>query len=142
MINDNKFTFLPHTADIKFQAFGKSLEEVFENSALALINIITKEKIKAIINKKIKAKGKDLEELLYNFLEEFLFLLDSKDFIFSKFKKIKVYKKNEYYNLSAEVLGDDIKNYRHEGDVKAITYHEMFVIKEKDNWKTQVVVDV
>ena len=40
-----KFKFLAHTADRKFQAFGKTLEEVFENSALALFNIVYDEKI-------------------------------------------------------------------------------------------------
>ncbi|RLG11686.1 archease, partial [Candidatus Pacearchaeota archaeon] len=46
-----KYKFLEHTADIKFQAFGDSIEEVFKNSALALKEIIVgkikiKEKIK------------------------------------------------------------------------------------------------
>ncbi len=34
-----KFKFLEHTADIKFQVFGKTLEEVFENTALAISKI-------------------------------------------------------------------------------------------------------
>ena len=35
-----KYKFLEHTADIKFQAFGKSLEEVFSNCAYAMFNSI------------------------------------------------------------------------------------------------------
>ena len=31
-----RFKFLEHTADVKFQAFGNNLEEVFENSALRI----------------------------------------------------------------------------------------------------------
>ena len=54
-----KFVFLPHTADVKFQAYGKTLEEVYENSALALINRICNKKIKAIKKVKFKVKGKD-----------------------------------------------------------------------------------
>ena len=41
---EKKFEFLEHTADIKFRAFGKTLEEVFENSALAVSSIYSKEK--------------------------------------------------------------------------------------------------
>ena len=41
-----KYKFLKHTADIKFQAFGKNIEDVFENSALALKESICEKKIK------------------------------------------------------------------------------------------------
>ncbi|VVB78084.1 Protein archease [uncultured archaeon] len=137
-----KFKFLAHTADVKFQARGESVEECFENAAFALVKIICKEKVKTVIKKGIKVKGKDLEELLYNFLEEFLFFIDSKNFIPGRFKKIKIYKKNEEYNLSAELLGDNLKNYKTHTGVKAITYNEMFVLKDKKSYKCQVVVDV
>lgn len=61
MYNMLKFKFLEHTADVKFQAFGKSLDEAFENSAGALKEAISgKIKVKSRIRKKIKVKGKDL----------------------------------------------------------------------------------
>lgn len=86
-----RYKFLEHTADIKFQAFGNSLEQAFENSALALQEVITQKiKIKSVIKKKIEVKGRDKEALLYNFLEEFLFLLDSEGFVLSKIRDIKI----------------------------------------------------
>lgn len=136
-----KFKFFEHTADMKFQGFGKTLEEAFENSAYALISIMTKDKIKSRIKKKIYVKGKDKENLLYAFLEEFLFLLDSEDFLLGKIEKIKI-KENKKYELEAEVSGDKSSNYEFNLDVKAITYNEMFVKKEKDKWACRVVVDV
>lgn len=132
-----KFKFLEHTADIKFQAFGKSLEEAFENSALAMFNVMYDGKVKTTIKRKIKVSGKDKESLLYNFLEELLFLLDSKNFFLSKLKvKIKNLK------LEAEIQGDSVKNYKPNIDVKAVTYNDMFIKKEKDKYIIQVVVDV
>lgn len=132
-----KFKFLEHTADIKFQAFGKSLEEAFENSALAMFNVMYDGKVKTIIKKKIKVSGKDKESLLYNFLEELLFLLDSKNFFLSKLKvKIKDLK------LEAYIQGDSVKNYKPNIDVKAVTYNDMFIKKVKDKFIIQVVVDV
>lgn len=133
-----KYKFLPHTADIKFQAFGNTIEQSFVNSAFALTNTISKDKIKALINKKISVKGKDNERLLYNFLEEFLFLLETKDFILSKIKYINI-KNNE---LIAEIIGDDSKNYELETHIKAITYNEMFIKKKNNKYVCQVVVDV
>jgi len=135
-----KFIFLEHTADVKFQAFGKSAEEVFENSALALFNILYDKKVKEEKSHKIKGRGNDFESLLYNFLEEFLVLFDSKNFLPGKIKNLKLNKKN--FKIEAEVVGDDIINYKTGVHVKAITYNEMFVKKQKNKWTSQVVVDV
>ena len=67
-----KYKFIEHTADIEFDAFGKNLEEVFSNCAFAFVESICKEKIKGKVKKNFEVEGKDLENLLYNFLEEFL----------------------------------------------------------------------
>jgi len=135
-----KFKFLEHTADIKFQAFGKSIERVFENSALAMFNAMYDGKVKEKKSFKINVKGKDFENLLYNFLEELLFFFDSENFFMSKIKSIKIDKKA--IKLEAEVVGDDAKNYKIHLDIKAVTYNEMFVKQDKDKWIAQVVLDV
>ena len=135
-----KFKFLEHTADVKFQAFGTTLEKAFENSALAMFNVLYKGKVKSKKKFKIIVKGKDFESLLYNFLEEFLVLFDSENFFLSKIDKIKINKKN--FKLRAEISGDDTKNYSMSTYVKAVTYNEMFVRKQKDKWVAQVVIDI
>jgi len=142
------YEFLPHTADVKFQAFGESLEQAFEYAAYALTHIICSEQIKPEEKKTIKVSGRDRESLLYNFLEEFLYLLDTGGFLVGKVKNIKISGlktgKNGRYNceLSAEVYGDDSKNYETEGDVKAITYNDMFIKAYGGKFVCQVVVDV
>lgn len=136
-----KYKFLSHTADIKFQAFGNSLEEAFENSFEALKQVIV-DKIK-IKNKKIikiKVHGNDLKELLYNFLEETLFLLDAKDFIVGEIKNIKINMKK--LELKADIIGDKASNYKISNDVKAITYNDMFIENKKNKFVIQVVLDV
>jgi len=135
-----KFKILEHTADGKFQAFGKTLEEAFENSALAMLSLMTNDKIKERIKKKIKVKGKDLKQLLYNFLEEILFLLDSNNFILSKINKIKINK--EKLILEADISGDNVKNYEIFGNVKAVTYNSMEIKKEKGKFMIQIIVDM
>lgn len=139
-----KFKFLEHTADIKFQAFGRNIEEAFSNSALAMFNSMHDGNVKENknFNFKISVKGNDLENLLYNFLEEFLFLFDTKGFFLSSVKKIKIQKEKDKYKLSAEISGDSSENYEIHIDVKAITYSQMFVKKQKDKWLCQVVLDV
>ena len=129
--------FLPHTADIKFRVYGKRLEDCFENSCLALTKIITRGKINSTKTIKIKIRGKDLENLLYNFLEKILDLFNSKKFLVSKIK-VKIDKEK---TLVAELTGEKLTNQKIEQEIKAITYNEMFVKKE-DKWVCQVVVDV
>ena len=134
-----KFKFLEHTADVKFQAFGKTISEVFENSALAMKEAICgKTKVKGAKEKVIKIKGKDFESLMYKFLEEILYLLDSSNFLISKIKEIKI----KDFTLNAILLGDNLKNYWFTNSVKAVTYNEMFIKKEKKGWISQVVLDV
>ena len=134
-----KFKFLKHTADIKFQSFGKSLNEVFENAGFAMFNSMYGGRVKKVKKKKFKVSGKDLEALLYNFLEELLFLLDTKSLFLSTIKvKIDPIK----LKLEAEVVGDKAGNYEVSLDVKAITYSEMYVKKYKNKYICQVVLDV
>jgi SHS2 domain-containing protein len=136
-----KFKFLEHTADIKFAAYGKSAEEAFENSSLALKSAISgKIKVREERIETINAKGKDWESLLYSFLEEILYMLDAENFLFSKIKEIKINKLN--FKLKAVITGDDATKYKFTNNVKAVTYNEMFVKKEKGAWKIQAVLDV
>jgi SHS2 domain-containing protein len=135
-----KFKFLEHTADIKFQAFGKTLKEAFKNSALATFKAMYEGRVNPKKIKKIKVKGKDLESLLYNFLEELIVLMDSEGFFISGVKTIKI--NQDKFELEALISGDHAKNYKISLDVKAITYNEMFVKKIKDKWVCQVVLDV
>jgi SHS2 domain-containing protein len=137
-----KFKFLKHTADVKFQAFGNTLEEVFENSSLALVKIISDDKIDKRIKKKIEVKGKDYESSLYNFLEEFLFLFDSEKFILSNIEKLEIREKSGTYFINCECFGDNAENYEISEHIKAVTYNEMFVKKKENRWIVQVVLDV
>jgi len=134
-----KFKFLEHTADVKFQAFGNKIEKVFENSSLALKETICgKIKIKENKERIIKVKGKDFESLLYNFLEEIIFLLDAENFIISQIDKIEI----NNFKLKAIIFGDKASDYKFTNEVKAVTYNDMFVKQKGKKWTSQVVLDV
>ena len=119
-----------------------------------MFNIVYGGKIKNKIKFKIHAKGKDFENLMYNFLEEFLVLIDGNNFLPFKIinfnldtlrntprKGIKGTSKKAF-KIKAEVVGDNAKNYNVSEHVKAITYNEMFIKKIKDKWVSQVVLDI
>ncbi|MBW2963472.1 archease [Candidatus Woesearchaeota archaeon] len=135
-----QYKFLPHTADVKFQAFGKTLEEAFKNCAYALTETITNyKKIKPTVEKTIKVESENQESLLYDFLEQFLILLDSKGFLLNKIKKLTI--KNN--TLTATITGDTHpEKYEIDTHIKAVTYQEMFIKKEKGQYIIQVILDI
>jgi SHS2 domain-containing protein len=138
-----RYRFLEHTADAKFQAFGRNLEEAFRNAALATASLMWDwETLEQNVEHPVEIEGKDLKQLLCSFLEEIIYLLDSKSFLLSFPDHIKIEKKESKYTLKALFRGDNFnKKYTIHGDVKAVTYNEM-EIESNDRFMVQVVVDV
>ena len=139
-----KFRYLEGvaTADVAFEAFGSSVEEAFENSALALFDVICDLTTVSEREKfKIRVENKDIENLLVDFLSELLYLRDAKKVLLKSFE-ISI-KKNDAYVLDAVCSGEKF-NKQHElrTEVKAVTYHMLEVKKENNNWKTRVVLDI
>jgi SHS2 domain-containing protein len=138
-----KYRFFEHTADAKFQAFGTSLEEAYTNAAYAMVSLMwDREKIERKVQLEVKIQGRDLEQLLVNFLEEILYLLDSRMFLLNGVEKIRIQRDEGFYKLDGIFLGDySGKQYEPFGDVKAVTYDEI-EIHSNDLFMVQVVVDV
>ncbi|MEK6818924.1 MAG: archease [Nanoarchaeota archaeon] len=132
-----KYEFLEHTSEIKFKAYGRTINEVFENVVLAISDFMTKGKeIKPRKFKEIVVVGQDIESLLYNFLDEIIYLLDAENFIV---KKGEVFVRGN--NVKATLYGDDASLYFGLENVKAPTYSEMFVKKTDDGvWEFQAVL--
>lgn len=130
-----QFEYLPHTADAKFRAYGKTLEEQFSNAAIATFNImLDPSKVKPEIKKEIALETRNTDSLLYDWIDELLFYLDSERWFLSKIDKIEI-KDNK---LKATVYGDDYTKYKTEGHVKGVTYSEMELNKDY----VQVVLDM
>lgn len=127
-------------ADIAFEATGKDLNELFESAAVALESSMANiGKVKPKIKKEINLSKETLEELLFGFLNELVYLKDAEHLLFSKFS-VKVEEKK----LTAEVFGEKIDSKVHEldNDVKAVTLHGLKVERTKDGWMTKVILDV
>jgi len=135
------YKFLNHTADLKVRVEEKTIEMAFISSAFALKEAIAEKiNVKPKIKKKIKVSGEDLASLLYSFLEEFLFLLDSEGFLLSEIDSFKL--NNKKFEIQAQVAGDKAKNYKFSNSVKAITYNEMKISQSKNKVVFEFVLDV
>lgn len=128
-------------ADVCFEATGKTLSELFQSAALATISTMANPKsVKPKMEKTIVKKADTVESLLFEFLEEIIYLKDVDGMVFSDVLCAVDEKKLE---VQATLHGDKMnpKTQELHQDVKAITMHYYKVEKKKD-WKTQIVLDI
>lgn len=127
------FRQLRHTADIYLEAYGSSLEEVFEQAGLALFKTIIQNAEEKKVSAKVMARGADLQELLYDWLEKLLHLFEIQQIIGTAVKVQRITKNDEYL-LEAEVWGEVYDRSKHVTGtaVKSPTYALMEIDTEKN----------
>ena len=139
-----KYRFLDDVAiaDAAFQAEAGSIEELFETCAQATFEVMADIKTIAHRHKEdVELVGENLEELLFDWLAELIYLKDLKSVLFNKFD-IKIQKKDGY-RLTASIWGEpaDQKKHKVRVDVKAVTYHLLEVKKTGNKWIAKVILD-
>lgn len=140
---EKKFCYLDHTADAKFQAFGRDLEEAFANASLATASLMwVPEEIERKTSYPVTTVGRDLEQLLVRFLGEIVYLFETKRFLLRSAEDLRIKKCADGYRLEGVFWGDHhADDYRLFGEVKAVTYNEIKV-ETGDGVTVQVVLDI
>ena len=143
-----EFEILEHTADIGIAAYGKTKREVFINIARGMFEIIaggnkiSKENPRENFYDKIKLEADDLEGLLFAWLNELLYISETRLVILNKFQI------NELsdFQIEAEVEGIKINppSVKIEKEIKATTYHCLEIKKDEESglWMAQVIFDI
>ena len=129
------------TADLLIDATAPTLGEAFAQIAYAMFNIITP--LEGIAEKEeftLEATGTDLESLLFNIMDEFLFINDVE---FLVPKKIELVVDHEKISAVAKCVGERFSQETHETGiaVKAVTYHMMDIRETPDGWYVRMVFD-
>jgi SHS2 domain-containing protein len=73
-----QFEVLEHTADIGLLAWGRTIEELFENAAAGLLEILSAAAPQGSIEEEIAAEADDRAALLVHFLDELIYLVDGR----------------------------------------------------------------
>lgn len=138
-----EYEIIDTTADIGVRVKGKTLEELFSNSALAMFDIISD--IKRVEPKgeyRIDLETHDLGMLLVDFLNQLLFLRDTDNVLFGRISVESVEKNGDMYRLLATASGEEFDAKRHVvgKDVKAATHH-MLAIDQKAGAAT-IIFDI
>ncbi len=140
-----RFTFLEHTADAYVEAYGTTLEEAFENAALALTDVMTEvEKVEAKNEESFMVEAQDEYALLYSWLEELLLEFELKDRLYSRFEVSGIEKTSEGFRLRAKAWGEPYDSEKHLSKVgiKSATYHQMEILKKPKSVTVRFILDV
>ncbi|MHA1744222.1 MAG: archease [Candidatus Heimdallarchaeota archaeon] len=125
------FEFLDHTADIIIRATGKDLKEAFEQAAMGYFTVLTDPAvIHEKITKEITVTSENLEALLYDWIDQFIFLFDTEYFVAHRVEILDLQKQADgKYLLFARAYGEEFDPSSHpqKTEVKAMTYSFMKV---------------
>ena len=140
MADKTRYTIIEHTADIGIEAYGKNLEEAFENIARGMFAIITDESaIEHTVKKEIILPiDRDMEQLVIDWLSELLYLSEVSGLVFGKFRvtlgdKLRAVAWGEPYSRDKHGYG---------AEIKAVTYHLLCIKSNKKKVNIRVLFDV
>jgi SHS2 domain-containing protein len=142
-----EYKILDHitTADIAYEVYGKTIEELFINAAKAVTEtMVDMATVKPSQKAKWRMQNGKLEDLLLDFLNELIYYKDSKKLLFSRFE-IKIEKNlKKGYCLRADLWGEKIDPKKHQlrTDVKAATMHKLSLGKQGKTYKAVIVLDI
>jgi SHS2 domain-containing protein len=153
-----KYKILSHTADLRLEVFGKTLEELFKNAVDVLSRILYKRSINGPalaeprrrqgvaaeeLKETIKIQSVNLNALLVDFLNEILARSQINKAVY-KVSGVKCQVSGVSASVEAELVGQKVEEF--EEDIKAVTYHEVnlqqTIYNKQQLWQTKLVLDI
>lgn len=139
-----KFEIISHTADVGIKVTAQTLEELFENAAYGMYNIIC-EKFHNIERKSCYTSSieeVDLEGLLVGFLNDLIFQTTVNKLLFCEFKVSNLNKK-EPFKISCSCFGEVYQKEKHGRivELKSATFHNLKIVKNKSGFETIIIFD-
>lgn len=136
-----KWEHFSHGADIGVRGFGESVEQAFEQAALALSAIVADiSTIAPSESIKVHCDAPDLELLLMSWLNAIIYEMAARRMVFSEFRVV-----ISELSLTAGLAGEKVDPERHQVAVEAkgATVTALRVGRDPDGqWLAQCVVDV
>ena len=136
------YKYLEHSTDAFIEVRAKNLEEAFSVAGKSVVEtIIDSNNIQEIEEKNVKVKGRNLLNLLYNWLEEIVTITITDGFAIRNFS-VNI-KKNKEYQIISNISGEklDIKKHNFKVEIKSPTFHLM-EIEENDEITMRYLLDL
>jgi SHS2 domain-containing protein len=130
-----------HGSDIGVRGFGASVEEAFEQAAVALTAVVADvSRIRESETVEVRCDAPDLELLLVSWLNAVIYEMAVRTMLFRKFRVV-----TSGCSLTGALVGEKVDPERHRVAVetKGATVTALRVHREQDGqWLAQCVVDV
>merc|ERR1712154_151829 len=143
-VKEAKYEYLDHTADIQLHSWGNTIKEAFEQIGIAMFGYMTElDTVEYVKSFEIKAKGHDMNSLLFHFLDELLVAFSIEEYLL--FKDIEIIELHtKKFTIKAIGFGEnmDLKKHPQGTEVKAITYSAMQIKQTDQRTDCWVVVDI
>lgn len=120
------YRFLDHATDAFIEVTAGDVREAFSVAADAVINLtLDQSRVDERQEKEFSARGKDLEYLLFSWLEEVVFVLITGGFAIRRTEFDIA--RGDGYQISAKAFGEplDLQKHGFRVEIKAPTFHEM-----------------
>ena len=138
------YRLLDHATDAIVEVCAKDLKEAFAVAAQATIDItLDQGKVAEKCQRRFSASGKDLHYLLFNWLEEVVFVLITEGFAIARLELEMGEETDGSHKIDARAYGEQIDLCRHgfKVEIKAPTFHDM-EITEKDGVRMRFLLDL
>lgn len=135
------FETFEHTADIGLIARGRTLEELFANAASGLVDLtVDPEGLREETRVEVTVSAADREALLVGWLNELLYLLDTRRFLPRRSRITHL----SDTSLTADLVGDTVDPRLHavRRMIKAATYHGLSLRQANGVWEARVILDL
>jgi len=133
-------------ADVAFEAWGATIETMMLAAAEATVRVLVPqaESIRPCRRQQLAGTADDLDMLVFGFLEDIVFRKDAEKVVY-RVRELRVDRQPDGgWRYQAWAEGESLDPKRHDVgvDVKAVTLHRFAVTRDRQGWRTTVVLDV
>lgn len=133
------FNELSHTADVRMRVEAHTLDLLFSDAFLALMQTVFGNDRRGGFKKEIRVEAENSETLLLDFLSEVLFVCEVEGLVFAN-AGVRI----AGQSLVAVLDGEPFDPSRHSQgtEVKGISYSGLSIIKDKNGYMVDILFDV
>ena len=141
------FEFLDHTADVAIRLTSRDEEELFCDAACAVLAILldlkASEPLQPRSSVPLRLEAEDPESLLVDFLNELIFLFDTRGFLARDVQVTSVHLHSPAH-LHGQLQGDTFDSAKHHAktEIKAATFHGLELHRTRGRLEAEVVFDL
>jgi SHS2 domain-containing protein len=135
------FTLLDHTADLGIRVCGRDLRTLFEVAAKSMMYVMIKGKpAKSTKIFNLSVEGYDLPDLMVRWLGEILYLFEGEHKLVTGVDVNAV--SHSRVDATLETVSFNANLHEILCEIKAVTFHQIEVVKKDNRWEARIIFDL